>query len=93
MNSGLLYMVSLEQQNFLNDTAMDNNGFFPAFSQEDSMATGNGLGFNITRRIILSLGGNIQVNSEKDVGTEFVTTVNLSHASELPNGIYPRQVE
>jgi signal transduction histidine kinase len=59
------------------------NGLFTAFSQEDSMTTGNGLGFNITRRIVSSLGGVIHVNSQKDVGTEVITTVTLDHVSEL----------
>jgi signal transduction histidine kinase len=58
------------------------NGLFTAFSQEDSLTTGNGLGFNITRRIIESLGGNIQVNSQKNVGTEVVATVTLDHIFE-----------
>ncbi|KGO50386.1 CheY-like superfamily [Penicillium expansum] len=59
------------------------NGLFTAFSQEDSMTTGNGLGLSITRRIILSLGGDIQVNSEKNVGTEVVATVTLNHVPAL----------
>ncbi|KAJ5519704.1 hypothetical protein N7463_000157 [Penicillium fimorum] len=61
------------------------NGLFTAFSQEDSMTTGNGIGLNITRRIIVSLGGEIQVNSEKKVGTEFIITVTLNHASAPDN--------
>ncbi|KOS46648.1 hypothetical protein ACN38_g2374 [Penicillium nordicum] len=61
------------------------NGLFTAFSQEDSMTTGNGLGLNITRRILLSLGGDIQVKSEKNVGTEVVATVTLNHPSALDN--------
>jgi signal transduction histidine kinase/CheY-like chemotaxis protein len=61
------------------------NGLFTAFSQEDCMTTGNGLGLSITRRILLSLGGDIQVKSEKDVGTEVVATVTLDHASTLDN--------
>ncbi|CAG8908399.1 unnamed protein product [Penicillium egyptiacum] len=61
------------------------NGLFTAFSQEDSMTTGNGLGLSITRRILLSLGGDIQVDSDKNVGTEVVATVILDHASALDN--------
>ncbi|CAG8336108.1 unnamed protein product [Penicillium nalgiovense] len=61
------------------------NGLFTAFSQEDCMTTGNGLGLSITRRILLSLGGDIQVNSEKNVGTEVVATVTLDNASALDN--------
>ncbi|KAJ5561846.1 hypothetical protein N7535_003691 [Penicillium sp. DV-2018c] len=59
-----------------------NNGLYTAFSQEDSMTTGNGLGFNITHRIVQSLGGTIQVNSKKHVGTEVTISVDLDHASE-----------
>ncbi|CAG8304581.1 unnamed protein product [Penicillium olsonii] len=59
------------------------NDIFAAFEQEDSMSTGNGLGLNITRRIVSSLGGDIQLHSEPDVGTESVITVNLDHISEL----------
>ncbi|CAG8139435.1 unnamed protein product [Penicillium olsonii] len=58
------------------------NDLFNAFSQEDSMMTGNGLGFSIIRRIVSSLGGDIQINSQKDVGTEVSTTVTLDHISE-----------
>ncbi|KAJ5135671.1 CheY-like superfamily [Penicillium bovifimosum] len=59
-----------------------NNGLYTAFSQEDSMTTGNGLGFNITQRTVQSLGGTIHVNSKKHVGTEVVISVTLDHASE-----------
>ncbi|KAJ5422568.1 CheY-like superfamily [Penicillium cf. griseofulvum] len=60
-----------------------NNGLFNAFSQEDSMTIGNGIGLNITQRMILSLGGDIHVNSEKEVGTEVITNVTLNHVSAL----------
>lgn len=58
------------------------NELFTAFSQEDSMTAGNGLGLNITHRIVLSLGGDIQVNSQKGVGTEVVVSMTLDHAPE-----------
>ncbi|KAJ6140226.1 hypothetical protein N7471_006712 [Penicillium samsonianum] len=58
------------------------NELFNAFSQEDTMTTGNGLGFNIIHRIISSLGGDIQINSQKDIGTEVLTTMTLDHISE-----------
>ncbi|KAI3211343.1 hypothetical protein CBS147311_979 [Penicillium roqueforti] len=61
------------------------NGLFTAFSQEDSMTTGNGLGLSITQRLLASLGGDIQVNSKKNVGTEVVATVILNQASALDN--------
>ena len=59
------------------------NGLFSAFSQENSMAIGNGLGLNITHRIVLSLGGSIQINSQKGVGTEASVSIDLDHLSEL----------
>lgn len=46
------------------------NHAFTAFSQEDSLATGTGLGLSIVRQIVDSLGGKIDLASEKDVGTE-----------------------
>ncbi|OQE10644.1 hypothetical protein PENFLA_c084G09422 [Penicillium flavigenum] len=58
------------------------NELFNSFSQEDSTTTGNGLGLNIIRRIVSSLGGDIQVNSQKGVGTEILTTMTLDHISE-----------
>lgn len=58
------------------------NGLFTAFSQQDSMTAGNGLGLNITRRILKSLGGNIQVNSQVNIGTEVIATVILDHIFE-----------
>ncbi|PYH92924.1 hypothetical protein BO71DRAFT_11876 [Aspergillus ellipticus CBS 707.79] len=58
------------------------NQLSTAFSQEDSMSTGNGLGFNIVRRIVSSLGGDIHVRSQKGIGTEVVTTVTLDHVSD-----------
>ncbi|CAG8426857.1 unnamed protein product [Penicillium salamii] len=63
------------------------NGLFTAFSQQDSMTTGNGLGLNICRRILKSLGGNIQVNSQENIGTEVVATVALDRVFgwEAPN--------
>ena len=46
------------------------NHAFTAFSQENSLATGTGLGLSIVRQIVDSLGGKIDLSSEKDVGTE-----------------------
>ncbi|PWY68487.1 hypothetical protein BO70DRAFT_400405 [Aspergillus heteromorphus CBS 117.55] len=58
------------------------NQLSTAFSQEDSMSTGNGLGFNIVRRIVSSLGGDIHVESQKGVGTEVVMKLTLDHVLE-----------
>ncbi|EXJ56862.1 hypothetical protein A1O7_07206 [Cladophialophora yegresii CBS 114405] len=46
------------------------NHAFTAFSQEDSLASGTGLGLSIVRQIVDSLGGKIDLSSEKDLGTD-----------------------
>ncbi|MBR3325914.1 MAG: response regulator [Atopobiaceae bacterium] len=54
---------------------------FDAFSQEDSSASGSygstGLGMPITKSIVELMGGTIEVESEKGVGTTFTITVTL----------------
>jgi signal transduction histidine kinase/CheY-like chemotaxis protein len=53
----------------MSDDFMKNHAF-TAFSQENSLATGIGLGLSIVRQIVDSLGGKIDLLSEKDVGTD-----------------------
>ena len=63
---------------------------FDTFSQEDSSTTNrygsSGLGMAITRNIVEMMNGNIQVESEKGVGSTFTVTVTLMdsdrHAGE-----------
>lgn len=64
------------------------SGLYTAFEQEDRISIGNGLGLNITHRVVSSLGGEIRVSSEKNVGTEVVITVILDHmsGSDTPEG-------
>jgi signal transduction histidine kinase len=59
------------------------NHAFTAFSQEDSLATGTGLGLSIIRSIVDSLGGKIDLRSQKDQGTEVKIWLSLPHA-EVP---------
>lgn len=59
------------------------DGLFAAFSQEDNMATGNGLGLNITQRIVNSLGGTIHVDSRPGGGTEVRVSVELENISDI----------
>ena len=73
---------------------------FEAFSQEDATATnrygGSGLGMAITRNFVEMMGGDIQVESEKGVGSVFTVTVPLEpsariaheeHGIRLPEGL------
>lgn len=43
---------------------------FSAFSQEDPLTEGVGLGLSIVRLLVTSLGGNITFKSELDIGTQ-----------------------
>ena len=58
---------------------------FDAFSQEDSSSTNKfgstGLGMPITKSIVELMNGQIEVESEKGVGTTFVVTITLTQAN------------
>lgn len=56
---------------------------FEAFSQEDVLSSGNGLGLHVTGRTVSALGGDIQVNSQRGLGTEIVTNVTLQHSPDF----------
>ncbi|KAK5806257.1 hypothetical protein VI817_000515 [Penicillium citrinum] len=58
------------------------NGYFTAFSQEDNLSPGNGLGANIVQRTIASLGGEIKVTSVKEFGTQVTVSFVLDHVPE-----------
>ena len=62
---------------------------FDVFAQEDSSSTNkygsSGLGMPITKSIVEMMNGNIQVESEKGVGTVFTVTVTLTN-SERSSG-------
>ena len=59
---------------------------FDAFSQEDDTTTnkygGSGLGMAITKRMVDMMGGEIQVESEKGVGSTFTVTIPLQKTAE-----------
>ncbi|KAF7714153.1 Signal transduction histidine kinase-related protein [Penicillium ucsense] len=57
------------------------NGYFTAFSQEDNLSPGNGLGASIVQKTITSLGGEIKVSSVKEVGTQVTVSFVLDHAT------------
>ncbi|MCR4645946.1 MAG: response regulator [Oscillospiraceae bacterium] len=73
---------------------------FESFSQEDATTTnkygGSGLGMAITKNFVEMMDGEILVESEKGVGSEFTVTVKLTasdrsareaHDMELPEGL------
>ena len=67
---------------------------FEAFSQEDATTTnrygGSGLGMAITKNFVEMMNGEIQVESEKGVGSVFTVTVTLKasgRAAHLENGL------
>ena len=60
---------------------------FEAFSQEDATTTnkygGSGLGMAITKNFVNMMNGDISVDSEKGVGTEFTVTVKLGYSDRI----------
>ena len=62
---------------------------FDAFTQEDSGNTsryhGSGLGMAITKRFVEMMGGTINVESQKGVGTTFTVSIPLGLAQETSN--------
>lgn len=56
------------------------NHLFRAFSQEDSLVEGTGLGMNLVAKIVKSFDGRIEVQSEKGVGTKFSITLPLERS-------------
>ncbi|CAI7570877.1 unnamed protein product [Penicillium palitans] len=55
------------------------NSLFTPFTQEDSLAPGNGLGFSIVHHAVLSMGGHIEVSSLRGRGTDVSIEVTLTH--------------
>jgi len=57
---------------------------FESFSQEDATATnrygGSGLGMAITKNLVMMMNGDIRVESQKGVGSEFTVTVTLGRS-------------
>ncbi|KAK5145834.1 hypothetical protein LTR04_001198 [Oleoguttula sp. CCFEE 6159] len=52
---------------------------FTPFAQEDPLTVGTGLGLSIVRQIITSMGGEIDVQSEKGHGTEIKVRMIMTH--------------
>ncbi len=60
------------------------NHAFTAFSQENSLTSGTGLGLSIIRQIVESLGGKIDMRSQKGVGTEIKIWLSLQVGRTAP---------
>jgi len=59
------------------------NHLFEPFAQEDSLVEGNGLGMSLVAKIIGAMGGKIEVQSERGVGTTMTVTLPMEY-SRLP---------
>lgn len=61
-----------------------NNRLFHSFAQENPLSQGTGLGLSIVKQIVESLGGEVEVRSEKGRGTKFAVTCPLKESSLSP---------
>ena len=68
------------------------NHAFTAFRQENSLASGTGLGLSIIRQIVDSLGGKIDMQSQKGVGTEVRIWLSLQISQMAPQQTTLHQV-
>jgi CheY-like chemotaxis protein len=71
---------------------------FDAFEQADTSTTrkygGTGLGLTISRALVKMMGGNIWVNSEPGIGSEFIFTLNLREVPPVEEReIHPVKLE
>jgi CheY-like chemotaxis protein len=62
-----------------------NNRLFHSFAQENPLSQGTGLGLSIVKQIVESLGGDVEVRSEKERGTKFTVTCPLKESRMSPS--------
>jgi signal transduction histidine kinase/CheY-like chemotaxis protein len=60
------------------------NRLFHSFAQENPLSQGTGLGLSIVKQIVESLGGDIEVRSQKHHGTKFTITCPLKKSMFPP---------
>ncbi|KAK7974393.1 hypothetical protein PG989_016241 [Apiospora arundinis] len=62
------------------------NDIFKAFSQEDQLSAGTGVGLSLVKKLVSSLGGEISVKSQIDVGSSVTVLLPLpSSENESPD--------
>lgn len=61
-----------------------NNRLFHSFAQENPLSQGTGLGLSIVKQIVESLGGQVEVRSEKGRGTKIMVSCPLRGSSMSP---------
>jgi CheY-like chemotaxis protein len=62
-----------------------NNRLFHSFAQENPLSQGTGLGLSIVKQIVESLGGEVEVRSERERGTKFTVTCPLKESRMSPS--------
>jgi CheY-like chemotaxis protein len=62
-----------------------NNRLFHSFAQENPLSQGTGLGLSIVKQIVESLGGDVEVRSERERGTKFTVTCPLKQSKMSPH--------
>lgn len=61
-----------------------NNRLFHSFAQENPLSQGTGLGLSIVKQIVESLGGEVEVRSEKGRGTKITVSCPLKESIMSP---------